>query len=88
MGEAGGVLFLWQLGRWTFLHVAIETTPRHPRPDIPSPTEGHGWVLKNGMLEPTWTEEKDKVLPPTVIGHLLNDFHDAEDEDEECLLQY
>ena len=30
---------------------------------MPLPTEGHGWVLNNGLLEPVWTEEEEELTP-------------------------
>ena len=61
-----------------------------PVPDIPNPTEGYGWILNNGILEPLWTEEEEELaLPQTVIDKVLNDVPDAEEEenDQECVLQ-
>ena len=59
-------------------------------PHIPNPTEGHGWVINNGSLEPLWTEEEEELtLPQTVIDDLVNGVpgSDDEEDDRECFLQ-
>ena len=71
--------------------VAIWKHGDQPMPHIPNPTEGHGWVINNGSLEPLWTEEEEELtLPQTVIDDLVNDFpgsDDEEEDDRECFLQ-
>ena len=65
---------------------AIWKRAHEPLPVIPNPTEGHGWVLSDGILEPLWTEEKEeRVLPQAAIDSLLDDLPD--DEDEESMLE-
>jgi len=56
---------------------------------IPQPTEGHGWTIKNGVLEPLWTDEEEKLtLPRYVIDDLLNDVQDSDKaEDGDCILR-
>jgi len=59
-------------------------------PDIPQPIEGHWWTMKNGVLEPLWTEEEEELtLPQDAIDNLLNNVHgsDEEEEDGDCILQ-
>ena len=64
-----------------------------PMPHIPNPTEGHGWVVNNGSLEPLWTEEVEELtLPQSVIEDLVNDVPGSDDEEEDdresqCILQ-
>jgi len=62
--------------------VAIWKRSDQPVPDIPQPTEGHGWTMKNGVLEPLRTEEEEELtLPQAVIDDLLNDVHDYNEEE-------
>ena len=70
--------------------VAIWKRSEQPVPDIPQPTEGHRWTMKNEVLEPSWAEEEDELsLPQDIIDDLLNDVHDSDEEEEngDCILQ-
>jgi len=70
--------------------VAIWKRSDQPVPDIPQPIEGRGWTMKNGVLEPLWTEEEEELtLPQDAIDNLLNNVHgsDEEEEDGDCILQ-
>jgi len=35
--------------------VAIWKCAKESQADIPPPTEGHGWIESEGVLEPLWT---------------------------------
>ena len=35
------------------------------QPTVPNPTEGHGWTVENGVMQPLWTG-KD-VLPKNLV---------------------
>jgi len=62
--------------------VAIWKRSDQPVTDIPLPTEGHGWTMKNEVLEPLWAEEEEELsLPQDVIDDLLNDVHDSDEEE-------
>jgi hypothetical protein len=64
--------------------IAVWRRADQPDPDIPLPTEGHGWVLNNGLMEPFWTkEEEELILQQTVIHTMQNDFDDADPDEEE-----
>ena len=58
-----------------------------PQLTVPSTTEGHGWTVENGVMQPLWTD-KD-VLPKELVDILeetiqeAEDASDAGDEDEE-----
>jgi len=52
-------------------------------PDIPQHTEGHGWTMKNEVLEPLWAEEEELTVPRDVIDDLLNDVLDSDEEEED-----
>jgi len=70
--------------------VAIWKCSDQPVPDIPQPTAGHGWTMKNGVLKPQWAEEEEELtLPQDAIDNLLNDAHDSDEEEEDgdCILQ-
>ena len=57
----------YQVGIWKKASV--------PDPDIPEPTDGHGWHVIDGKLEPLWFE--DDLLPKQLVDILI----DAEEED-------
>ena len=67
------------------MSTAVITIWKHsdqPVPDISQPTAGHGWTMKNGVLEPLRTEEEEELtLPQAVIDDLLNDVHDYNEEE-------
>ena len=63
--------------------VAIWKRSHIPSPAIPSPTDGHGWKLDGGTLEPKWTD--GDIIPPEMAGILestldSNDNDSSEDE--------
>ena len=37
----------FQVGIWKRAHIA--------QPDVPNPSQGHGWTMVDGSLEPLWT---------------------------------
>ena len=41
--------------------VAIQKRANIAEPDVPDPTNGHGWTSKDGTMEPLWTE--GDILP-------------------------
>ena len=43
---------------------------------MPNPSTGHGWILKDNILEPLWTS--GNILPQQMVD-ILNTY-----EDEEC----
>ena len=53
-----------------------------PEYDIPAPTDGHGWEINEGVLEPKWNS--GDILPQNIVDLLLEegDFEDAEEEDD------
>ena len=70
--------------------VAIRKRSEQPVPDIPQPTEGHGWKMKNGVMEPLWEEEEEEwSLRQDVIDKIPNAVHDSDEEEEngDCILQ-
>ena len=53
-------------------------------PIIPTPTEGHGWVLIDSKMEPLWTEED--ILPQEladILEEAMQSDDDSEPEDPE-----
>ena len=46
------------------------------KPDVPNPSTGHGWILKDNILEPLWTS--GNILPQQMVD-ILDTY-----EDEEC----
>ena len=53
-----------------------------PEYDIPAPTDGHGWDINEGVLEPKWNS--GDILPQNIVDLLVEegDFEDAEEEDD------
>jgi len=53
----------------------------------PSPTEGHGWTVQNGAMQPLWTDKdlltKELVDISKEIIQEAEDASDTGDEDEE-----
>ena len=56
--------------------VAIWKQARVTKPDVPNPSTGHGWILKDNILEPLWTS--GNILPQQMVD-ILDTY-----EDEEC----
>jgi len=70
--------------------VAIWKRSDQPVPEIPQTIEGHGWTMKNEVLEPLWAEEEEQLsLSHDVTDDLLNDVHDTDEDEEDgdCMLQ-
>lgn len=67
--------------------MAIWRNAHVPQPTVPSPTEGHGWTIENGVMQPLWTDRD--VLPKELVDILeetiqkAEDASDTDDEDEE-----
>ena len=57
----------YQVWIWKCAHI--------PQPDIPDPTDGHGWIAENGLMELKWSG-KD-ILPVELV-----DILDTIDQDE------
>ena len=53
-----------------------------PEYNIPAPTDGHGWEINEGVLEPKWNS--GDILPQNIVDLLVEegDFEDAEEEDD------
>ena len=48
-------------------------------PDIPDPTDGHGWTMQHGVIEPLWTE--GDILPSQLVDILRNSAVDDSDSE-------
>ena len=57
--------------------MAIWRNPHVPQPTVPSQTEGHGWTVENGVMQPLWTN-KD-MLPKELVDILEETIQEAED---------
>ena len=65
--------------------MAIWKQSHIPEPSIPNPTEGHGWTVDSGSMQPLWTDE---LVLPQELGDILEDSIQeaadvSEDEDED-----
>ena len=60
----------FQVGIWKGAHIA--------KPDVPVPSDGHGWTLLDGRLEPLWYE--GHVLPQQ-LADIADSSIDNSDED-------
>ena len=58
----------YQVAIWKRAHVT--------KPDVPNPSRGHGWILKDNVLEPMWTS--GNILPQQMVD-IVDTY-----EDEEC----
>ena len=66
----------FQVAIWRRAHVAEY--------DVPDPTNGHGWILQNGLIQPLWTS--GDVLPiqlEPVLERVVEHTPDTDDEDDE-----
>ena len=72
--------------------MCINRNAHIPVADVPSPTDGHGWQLVDGNLEPLWFD--GEIVPPVVVENagddnqeLTDSENDSEDEasDEDYL---
>jgi len=61
----------YQVAIWRNAHVPQGSTT------VPNPTEGHGWTVENGVMQPLWTD-KD-VLPKELVDILEETIQEAED---------
>ncbi len=50
----------YQVAIWKQSHIPLPTTPE--------PTDGHGWTLEEGTLEPLWTS--GEIIPPELVNIL------------------
>ena len=58
----------------TNYQVAIWKCAEHGLLEIPDPTDGHGWYIVYGLMEPLWTERN--IVPL----HLESDLEEVMDE--------
>ena len=66
----------YQTAIWKRSHV--------PNADIPNASEGHGWHVSDGILQPLWTEEVEELtLPESVIDDLVRESERNEDDQSE-----
>jgi len=64
--------------------VAIWRNAHVPQPTVPSQTEGHGWTVENGVMQPLWTD-KD-LLPKELVDiskEIIQEAEDASDTGDE-----
>jgi hypothetical protein len=64
----------YQVAIWKRANIAV--------PDLPNPTDGHGWTLHDGKIEPLWVD--GDVLPlqlETILEKVAAEGTDDEDED-------
>ncbi len=59
--------------------VAIWRRADTPVVDVPSPTDGHGWTMDSGHLEPLWVD--GPILPEVLVDEV--DQQNASDSDDE-----
>ena len=60
----------YQVAIWRRAHIAVA--------DVPLPTDGHGWTLNSGHLEPLWVD--GPILPEVLIQVEGLDSGDSDDE--------
>ena len=66
----------YQTAIWKRSHV--------PNADIPNASEGHGWHVSDGILQPLWTDEVEELtLPESVIDDLVRESERNEDDQSE-----
>ena len=58
---------------WKLAHV--------PEPDVPRPTDGHGWLEENDIMKPKWTD--GNIMPKNLVD-ILQDIVDANDSESDC----
>ena len=66
----------YQVGIWKRAHLNA--------PVIPKATEGHGWHVVNGCIEPLWVD--GPILPPSLVDLLepvIEEENMREDNDDE-----
>ena len=63
----------YQVGIWRRAHLNA--------PIIPKPTEGHGWHIVDGNLEPLWVD--GPILPPSLVDLLEPVLNKENDDDKE-----
>ena len=62
----------YQAAIWKRAHIA--------KPDIPSPSNGHGWTIQDGILEPLWFE--GDVLPRR-LADLVEEVAESDDSSDD-----
>ena len=66
----------YQLGIYKQAHI--------PNPDIPKPTDGHGWTMIDGKLEPLWFD--GDVLPRQLVDIAETVISSDDDSDSDVSL--
>ena len=69
-------LALRQHTKRTNFQVAIWKRGKEQFPSEPSPSDGHGWINIDGVLQPLWAEDKENIFPFQIA-----DFIDTCDDD-------
>lgn len=65
--------------------VAIWKRALEPIEDAPAASDGHGWVDVDGVLEPLWSSEEEKLILPPEIVDFLEHLPDSDDDDDDVL---
>ena len=52
----------------------------HPDPALPDPTDGHGWIVENGVMQPKWTATD--ILPVELVDILKDTLADSSDHSD------
>ena len=63
----------YQVAIWKYSHIQ--------KPQIPLPTDGHGWHIVNDDLEPPWTA--GSIMPPKLADFLTSTVEMVQTESEE-----
>ena len=62
----------FQTGIWKLAHV--------PEPEVPRPTDGHGWVMEDDIMKPKWT---NGIVMPKKLVDILEEIVDTDDSDSD-----
>lgn len=63
----------FQVSIWKNAHIA--------QPDVPTPSEDHGWTLVNGMIQPLWVQ--GDILPSSMVPILQETLDEESSEEDE-----
>ena len=61
--------------------VAIWKQALLAQPEIPDPSDNHGWIWKENILEPKWTS--GNILPQQIVDVLDEQIHPDDDDDDD-----
>ena len=64
----------YQMCIWRRSHIPVV--------DVPSPSDGHGWQMVGGQLEPLWFE--GDLVPPVVVENAADDDENPSDTDDDA----